>query len=751
MPSTPVVAAPEQTIVHEDITTIAQKIGASYSADFYRTATPYQLITLLRQAYPDCVITSTDELDEKLLAALDKAYKAVGYSSLNTYLRENGFEVNETKAPVTPITTGTQTQNVSNAQQSQPQTPITDRRLSNIEDRRAKLDAFTLELQKRYPKGSTLPTTIWELRRDNEDLPVDTAGSWAKIVYQTTLAIYLREHHLLGDNPIATRRQISRESNSGQTVSTSGTTTSPFSAKEQRDIQDRERLDNVIAELKKRYPDMVSESALVNLKRNNPDLNIGSLTGAIKRVSGLTPTEYFKKQRFVVPVNIYELGLCYDLQWSLCQSGVYYIADLMKLTPESISRIPNLNQFGQIQVRNLQEKCRIIYDVDIEDIGLSKRVLTVLQNNHIVTALEIIGGGANYSGIGSEFREEILRCISDYIRNYYRTRCGNVRLDEIGISNRVLSALSCHGIVYMYEAMDGCIELSGIGVVRAREILNCIDRYLKDHPVVEEAEEKEPIEIAPAIDDETAKAEAREKLDQLITELKTRYPEDAEKEAVMFFLRKNNSDLPIAEADNWCRLAFEKPLNDYLQEKALLSAPMKTQHVQLVDAEQSILLVIQPPKEPEFVMEVTSANENVTVEEPEAVEELVKAVVESETDEKGLASEPIQEEKIQEPVGNNFTPEEIVVFSDDELQDLAKKHSERFAVFAAEHQMTYSLEHFNEFFRALYVRQENRYLKNDHNQSYGDYLIRNGIIPHKSAAFWKGALLDFLKKKIHLL
>lgn len=384
-----------------------------------------------------------------------------------------------------------------------------------------------------------------------------------------------------------------------------------------------------------------------------------------------------------------------------------------------------------------------MHDVDVESIGLSKRILATLHNNKVETALEIIGGGNNYSGIGTASREEILRCIENYIRNYYRARCGNVRLNEIGISNRVLSALSRHGIVYLYEAMDGCIELSGIGAVSATEILNCIDSYLQNHPAVEEAKaEEDPIEIAPTIDDEAAKADAleeekakaREKLAQFITELETRYPEDAEKETVMFFLRKNNSDLPVAEADNWCRLVFEKPLKDYLQEKALLGVPAEAQSVLPVDAAQPVSSEIQPQEESDFVTDATLADENVTAEEPETVE--------------GLASPLIQEEeKAHESVERNSKPEEIVVFSNDELQDLAKKHSEQFEAFATKHQVAYSLEHFNEFFRTLYVRQENRYLKNAHGQSYGDYLIRNGIIPYKPAAFWKDALLDFLKEK----
>lgn len=144
------------------------------------------------------------------------------------------------------------------------------------------------------------------------------------------------------------------------------------------------------------------------------------------------------------------------------------------------------------------------------------------------------------------------------------------------------------------------------------------------------------------------------------------------------------------------------------------------------DTAQTKESVIRLVEEPEPATGSASVTETVVTEGAEPVEGSSGYAAETEADDE--------------------TPEESHSFSDDRLLALARQHSELFEAFTAERQMPYGLEHFCEFFRTLYVRQENRYIKSDHGQSYGDYLIRNGVIPHKPAAFWQSALINFLKE-----
>lgn len=607
-----------------------------------------------------------------------------------------------------------------------------DRRRQTVEDRRHRMEELTEELQKRYPEGTTLPTTLWELRRDNKDLPLGSAESWAKIAFDTTLAVYLRERHLLGDNALAAGHRAARLN---QLVSNTSESTTEVVARKpvrSRESVDQERVDSVVEELKKRYPDYGSEGSLAELKRQNPDLNINSLTGPIKRLTGLTPTNYFKKLKFVVSISLWDLGLDYETIWSLQNAGVSYLGQLLRLAPERLNTLSGIGAERRIKIQSVINKCRVLYNVGVEELGLSNRVLRTLQNNNVFAAIEIINGGQNLSGIGPTSSEEINNCITRFVQDHFQKIYGNVRLEELDISKRVLSALGKHGIVFAYEAVDGCIDLAGIGPSSATEILNALSEYIKNRPETEECIEEETPEAEETLSEEELAAiaaevlakrteEARNLLNVFIDELQKRYQSDSEKEHLMIHLRQKNSDLSFEDAHEWCRLVFDKPLKDYLQECGILlldeDVPSTKQEHNVVQKRQHLL------KE-------DSADDAVVLPEFH-ISSLQKRSTAS-----ALAERVLDQSSIEDyPVAD---------FSIDYINNCVAQDTAHFTRYVEQNNLPYSLESVPGFMRSLHRREISEFLLRAHKLSYSEYLVFQGLIPGKTIGYWKEQLLQYL-------
>ena len=195
------------------------------------------LFPKLDEAYPDKVIRGLQKDHKKWAETVTELYRALGYESNTAFLEAYGYTVEHGAGG----------------------------RPGN--DHMAVIE----ELKKRYPNGSGF-RKVNQLMEANPDLAskFKTLNNNANTLFGKSLGDYLKEIGLLG----------------GETS---------VEDKTEMLARDRQRLEEKIEELKKRYADKPLPTSIPQLKSENQDLKISAIDMKIRDLLGENPVEYLRQ------------------------------------------------------------------------------------------------------------------------------------------------------------------------------------------------------------------------------------------------------------------------------------------------------------------------------------------------------------------------------------------------------------------------------------------------------------------------
>ncbi|MEE1321776.1 MAG: leucine-rich repeat protein [Acutalibacteraceae bacterium] len=196
------------------------------------------------------------------------------------------------------------------------------------DDAEEKLAEVVKELKKLYPEDKKFPGRYWDLAVSVKDLPVSKIDGWTKQLYQKRAWDYLTEVGIFA-----------------KTKTT------------------KEKLDEITEKLKARYVDgQLVATSYSNVKKQNPDLEVGSLLNWVQKVCGQKVNDYLKEQGIITdlkkepkkdnaPQSYYvpELDLCGEEadDWEITEYGAmnpgeFFIKDYLG-NKESVTVPVSLN------------------------------------------------------------------------------------------------------------------------------------------------------------------------------------------------------------------------------------------------------------------------------------------------------------------------------------------------------------------------------------------------------------------------
>ena len=197
------------------------------------------LFAKLNEAYPDKVIRSLQKDHKKWAETVTELYRLLGYDSGNSFLQAYGYSVERAAISGRPAN-----------------------------DHMAIIE----ELQRRYPNGSGF-RKVNQLIEANPDLASKfrTLNKNANKLFEKSLGDYLKEIGLIGGE-------------------------ASVEDKTEMIARDRQRLEEKIEELKKRYAGKDLPTTVFQLKTENQDLKISSIDAKIRNLMGEQPVEYLRKR-----------------------------------------------------------------------------------------------------------------------------------------------------------------------------------------------------------------------------------------------------------------------------------------------------------------------------------------------------------------------------------------------------------------------------------------------------------------------
>lgn len=196
------------------------------------------LFAKLNEAYPDKVIRSLQKDHKKWAETVTELYRLLGYDSGNSFLQAYGYSVERAAIGGRPAN-----------------------------DHMAIIE----ELQRRYPNGSGF-RKVNQLIEANPDLAskFKTLNNNANKLFGKSLGDYLKEIGLLGGE-------------------------ASVEDKTEMIARDRQRLEEKIEELKKRYAGKGLPTSVSQLKYENQDLKISAIDVKIRDLLGENPVEYLQQ------------------------------------------------------------------------------------------------------------------------------------------------------------------------------------------------------------------------------------------------------------------------------------------------------------------------------------------------------------------------------------------------------------------------------------------------------------------------
>lgn len=186
------------------------------------------LFTKLNEAYPDKVIVALQRDHKKWDETAREISRQLGYENKNDFLTAYGYKIVK---------------------------------LESGRPKSTHANEIIQELKIRYPTGSPFKK-IDELKVANPDLAAGfkTLANQANSLFGVTFSKYLKSIGLLQESNRAQKKTITAEEKA-----------------EQRINNYKNRIDELISELKKRYPDFnAAPASFTELKQNNPDLPLDS-------------------------------------------------------------------------------------------------------------------------------------------------------------------------------------------------------------------------------------------------------------------------------------------------------------------------------------------------------------------------------------------------------------------------------------------------------------------------------------------
>lgn len=214
------------------------------------------LFSKLNEAYPNKIIVSLDNEHKKWAETAREISRQLGYANKNDFLIAYGYQIERSEK-------------------------IGGRPSS---DHMAIID----ELKKRYPNGSPF-TKFDELKDANPDLTpkFKTLSNRAAELFGMTFTKYLISEGILTEVPKKEKISLSAEEKA-----------------EQRIDKYKRQVDEVIAELKKRYPDSSTAPGILDqLKLENTDLPIHNLTKWIQIAFEEKAIVYLERNGIINPQN----------------------------------------------------------------------------------------------------------------------------------------------------------------------------------------------------------------------------------------------------------------------------------------------------------------------------------------------------------------------------------------------------------------------------------------------------------------